>query len=54
MKYLKYLFSKKSENINWFIVIRCRMRSHPCGVIWYNTNGLEPDYTCKICGDDLG
>ena len=32
----------------------CRARGHPHGVVWYNTNGLEPDMTCKNCGDDLG
>ncbi len=32
----------------------CRARGHPYGVVWYNTNGLEPDMTCKNCGDDLG
>lgn len=32
----------------------CRMQGHPHGVIWYNATGLEPDMTCKNCGDDLG
>jgi hypothetical protein len=32
----------------------CRMRGHPCGVVYYNATGTEPDMTCKNCGDDLG
>jgi len=52
--FIKYLLSKKSEYHNWFEVIWCRLRNHPKGVYWYNPNGLEPDMTCKGCGDDLG
>lgn len=53
--YLKYLFSPKNSNyVSWFEVIRCRMNGHKCGVWWVNANGLEPDMTCKNCGDDLG
>lgn len=47
---LKYLFAKPFT-IRAFI---CRWRSHPCGAIWYNPNGSEPDMHCKNCGDDLG
>ena len=54
MKFLKYLFRKKSPDRNWFSVILCRFRGHPCGVIWYNLSGIEPDMTCRNCGDDLG
>ena len=32
----------------------CRASGHKCGVVWYNTTGMEPDMTCKGCGDDLG
>lgn len=56
-KYFKYLFEKKSPYHNWFEVIWCRLRGHPKGVIWYNTSYLEPiepDMTCRGCGDDLG
>jgi hypothetical protein len=31
----------------------CRAQGHPCGVAWYS-QGLEPDMTCKGCGEDLG
>jgi hypothetical protein len=51
--YLKYLFSKKSNDVSWITVIMCRLKGHPYGVVWYNY-GLEPDMHCKICGDDLG
>ena len=53
IKFLKYLFEKKSKEYNWFKVIKCRFNGHKCGVIWYS-NGLEPDMHCKKCGDDLG
>lgn len=32
----------------------CRIRNHPSGVVWYNVGGLEPDMTCRDCGDNLG
>lgn len=54
MIYLKYLFQKKSSYYNWFEVFWCRFKGHSKGVIWYNINGVEPDMTCKGCGDDLG
>jgi hypothetical protein len=54
VNFIKYLLSKKAEDYNWITVILCRLRGHPHGVIWYNANGLEPDMTCKNCGDDLG
>jgi len=54
MEFIKYLFSKKSPNYNWFKVIVCRLMNHPTGVVWFNLDGLEPDMTCKGCGDNLG
>ena len=53
INFLKYLFRKKSPYHNWYDVIKCRFKGHK-GVIWYNSNGLEPDMTCIGCGDDLG
>ena len=50
---IKYLFAKKVSDINWLIVLWCRWRGHPAGVVWHNIGGLEPNMTCKICGDDL-
>lgn len=41
----------------WFPRIRtvwCRIRGHPAGIVFYNPGGLEPDYRCKNCGEDLG
>lgn len=52
--FIKYLFSKKNPDYNWFRVILCRFKGHPAGVWFYNPTGLEPDMTCKGCGDDLG
>ena len=50
----KYLFSPKDPDVSWCCVILCRWRGHPCGVIWYDVSGTEPDMHCKNCGDDLG
>lgn len=50
----EYLLAKKDCTIPWRVVILCRARGHPSGVIWYNTGGLEPDMHCKNCYDDLG
>lgn len=32
----------------------CRANGHPCGVIYWNPGGYEPDMRCRNCGDDLG
>lgn len=39
---------------NWLARVMCRWRGHPAGVWFYNVGGLEPDYRCKGCGEDLG
>jgi hypothetical protein len=49
-----YLFDMKSSDVSWFTVILCRIKGHPAGTVFYNTNGLEPDMHCKNCGDNLG
>jgi len=50
-----YLFQSKSyKDISWFTILKCRIKGHPCGVIWYNPCGVEPDMTCRDCGDDRG
>jgi len=49
-EWYRYLFKPwKGFKVSW-----CRMRGHPCGVWFYNPSGLEPDMTCKNCGEDLG
>lgn len=58
-KFLPYWLSKSwwlfvCEKPFSFTAFFCRWQGHPDGVVWYNTNGLEPDMTCKNCGDDLG
>ncbi len=50
----EYLLEKKQPGYSWWTVIRCRMKGHPAGVVWYNSDGLEPDMHCRNCGDDLG
>jgi hypothetical protein len=53
-----YIFAptdREDESMLWYFKVwKCRWQGHPHGVVWYNTNGLEPDMTCKNCGDDLG
>ena len=60
--YLEYLFAKADNpryaSLNkiedWWIRLRCRMKHHPCGIIYYNPGGYEPDGRCKECGDEIG
>lgn len=49
-KWWKYVLAKNNRTIKSII---CRMRNHPCGVVWF-TSDYEPDMHCKNCGDDLG
>lgn len=54
IEYPKYLFAKKSSDYSWFQVLKCRYSGHKGpGVVWCNPQGLEPDMTCKGCGDNL-
>lgn len=41
-------------DVPWWRVIRCRWRGHPAGIVFYNPGGLEPDTTCRECGDNIG
>ena len=50
----KYIFAARSEDQTLFKTMICRWRGHPCGPIFYNPNGYEPNMYCKNCGDDLG
>lgn len=43
----EYLFAKPFS----FTALICRYKGHPCGSIYYNPNGLEPNRHCKNCGD---
>lgn len=45
----QYLFT----DVESFRNLICRMRGHSCGIVFYNIGGLEPDNTCKNCGEDL-
>lgn len=48
--YWEYLFAKPFNIAKLF----CRIRKHPHGIVWFNAGGLEPDYHCLGCDDDLG
>lgn len=50
----KYLFAPKAEDVSWWVTFNCRRKGHPCGIVFYNPSGYEPDTTCRDCGDDLG
>jgi len=55
LSWWRYLLSKKEPGwASWWTTIKCRATGHRCGVVWYTSSGLEPDMTCKVCGDDLG
>jgi len=50
-----YLFEKRAnKEIPWRIVLWCRWRGHPSGVVWFtDTEATEPDMSCRNCGDEL-
>jgi len=60
--YLQYLFDKadnpgwcnNNKIIDFFCRLKCRIKRHPCGIIYYNTGSYEPDGRCKDCGDLIG
>ena len=49
-----YLLESKSFDVTWYKVLICRLKQHPCGEIYYNLGGNEPNHYCKNCGDYLG
>lgn len=59
--FIRYLFHKadnplwchNNRIIDFCIRFKCRWNNHPCGAIYYNSFGIEPDSRCKNCGDDL-
>jgi len=59
--FYQYLFEKPNEPgwcsnnpiIDWWKRLKCRFNDHPCGSIYYNPGGFEPDDRCKNCGDYL-
>lgn len=51
IKFIDFVFDNISEKIGCKI---CIFFGHPAGVFYFNVCGLEPDMTCKSCGEDLG
>jgi len=49
----KYIFEPPVKGTGYITAVFCRAASHPAGMTWYS-NGMEPDYTCKGCGDNCG
>lgn len=58
LSFWSYVLTSNKRNevglVNYFRSVKCRFKSHPCGVEWYNSIGLEPNMHCKNCGEDLG
>ena len=54
----RYLLATPDRNVggirDWIHSIWCRLANHPAGIIYYNPQGMEPDYRCRNCGDELG
>ena len=47
-------YTRKPYRLSWR-VISCRIRGHPCGIVFFaGPLATEPDTHCKDCGDDLG
>ena len=48
-----YLFQPPDDKnyTSWWSRFRCRWNFHPCGSVYYNPGGFEPDDSCKNCGD---
>ena len=55
LRWYHYLF-RKADDPGYCSNLRrlwCRIKGHPNGVWWYTPHGLEPDYHCVDCGDEL-
>jgi hypothetical protein len=60
--YFQYLFRKADHphyaSLNtiedMWVRFVCRIKYHPCGAVFYNPGGDEPDPKCKECGDEIG
>jgi hypothetical protein len=35
----------------YLTTVRCRMRGHPAGQVFFNAGGCEPDESCRDCGE---
>lgn len=49
-----WVLSKPNGDIGKLRTYLCRLRAHPDGIIYWYMGGLEPDYHCRNCNDDLG
>jgi hypothetical protein len=52
--YNRYRANKPKYRWPGWVKLICRMRGHPCGPVFYNAGGDEPDGSCRNCGDDIG
>ena len=51
---LRYALGAKDFGAGRWTNFRCRFRGHRCGMIYYNPGGLQPDYRCRNCDEDIG
>jgi hypothetical protein len=52
-RYIGWYHRRRKNLRSWLRAVRCRMRGHPCGPIYHNPGGLEPNNHCKHCGDEI-
>lgn len=45
----RYAFDKPESFENFL----CRLKGHPHGPVYFNVGGLEPDMSCRDCGEEL-
>ena len=50
-----YLLKPSSDyyKTSLWTAFKCRVKGHE-GIIFYDPSGLESNFHCKNCGDDLG
>ena len=49
-----YVLEKpEHRGARYWTVVWCRLRGHPAGIVYYNfaPDAIEPDYSCKNCGE---
>ena len=50
-----YLFAPINKHYSgWLNTLRCRIKGHPRGEVFYNPGALEPNHHCVGCGDEIG
>jgi len=45
---------ERPKGVSRWTAFWCRASGHPAGPRFYNPYGLEPDWHCRNCNDNLG